>query len=190
MRQLSSFVRRSLLTRWLRHRARMLLWLGRPVRARALLERVIALRPSCVRAHFLLGRIAFDEGFRAEAVHKFAICHRLDPDLFRRQSLPDALVREVTNRSVALADAPLTEVQPIHRDTDGWDDSPDDPSWGDLADMPGRAILEPDFLGDDEYHRFRDLPAIRPEDLDTVDIDELLPRLVEDPHPGEARDQG
>lgn len=192
MRQLSSFVHRSLLTRWLRLRARMLLWIGRRERARDLLERVVVLRPSCVLAHFLLGRIAFDDGYRAKAIQEFAICHRLDPDLLRSQALPAALVSEVTTRSFALADASLRELSPAEGEalTEQWDDLLDDTSWDDEVDMPDGMMPETDFLEIDEYHRFRDLPAIRAQDLGNVDIDELLARLVEDPHPGEARDQG
>ncbi len=191
MRQLSSFVRRSLLTRWLRFRARILLWLGRPTRARVLLKRVVALRPSCVQAHFLLGRIAFDDGYRALAIQEFAICHHLDPDLFRRQALPPALVSEVTKRSFALADAPLMGLSPAEHAPliDHGDDFPDSDPWDDRIDMPDAVPPETDFLEIDEYHRFRDLPPIRAEDLGNVDMDELLARLVEDPHPGEARDQ-
>ncbi|NRA97156.1 MAG: hypothetical protein HRU14_13200 [Planctomycetes bacterium] len=183
MRQLSSFVRRSLLTRWLRFRARILLWLGRPTRARVLLKRVVALRPSCVQAHFLLGRIAFDDGYRALAIQEFAI--------FRRQALPPALVSEVTKRSFALADAPLMGLSPAEHAPliDHGDDFPDSDPWDDRIDMPDAVPPETDFLEIDEYHRFRDLPPIRAEDLGNVDMDELLARLVEDPHPGEARDQ-
>lgn len=169
----------------------MRLWLGRTDGARDLLERVVVLRPSCFRAHFLLGRIAFDDGRHAEAIQEFAICHRLDPDRFLRLPLPAVLVDEVTTRSLAFPDSPMFDLPPAEAGPlpGEWDDLIDEESWDDQLDLPDGVPPGTDFIDADEYRRFRELPAIRATDLGDVDIDLLLARLVEDPHPGGARDQ-
>lgn len=193
---LTSIVRRSLLTRWLHLRVSLLLAFGRTTAAEAVLRRIVHLRPASFRAHFLLGRVAFDDDRQGEAIQELAICHRLDPDRFLRQSLPAVLVDEVTTRSLAFPDSPLFDVPPAEAGPlpQEWDDllAPESPF--DLSVLDGSYDVHAappgtDFGSAEEFLRFRDLPPISSEQVVDVDLDALMTRLVEDPHPGEARDQ-
>ncbi|MAG58028.1 MAG: hypothetical protein CMJ83_17215 [Planctomycetes bacterium] len=190
MRSILGVIRRSLKTRWLYVRARFLIMVRRSDVAHDVLLHLVTLDPASFRAHFLLGRTALHDGRRHEAVQELAICHRLDPDRFLRQPLPAGLVDEVTTRCLAFPESPMFGLPPADAGPlpGEWDDLFDS-GWNDDLITTDSAPEGTDFVNGEEYRRFRDLPPIDASDLEEVNLDELLMRLVEDPHPGGARDQ-
>ena len=99
-----------------------------------------------------------------------------------RRALPDS----------PLFDVPLAEASSLPQE---WDDLLASESRFDLEGLEGGGDVHgappgTDFRSAVEFLRFRDLPPIEAADVVDVDLDALLTRLVEDPHPGGARDQG
>jgi hypothetical protein len=189
MGRFQSLIRRTLLTRWLLVRAQIFMSVRRWDQAHASLQRVVTIDPACYAAHFFLGEIAWRRNQRREALQEFSICYRLSPDRFGRQALPAELQDEVATRSLEFPDAPVFDVPrggecgPVPGEWDdllsGLEEDPRDPA------PPGS-----DFVDGAEYRRLSQLSPIQAGDLKRVDWDGLLARLVEDPHPGGARDQG
>ena len=191
MRRFLSLVRRTLMASWLHLRVWIALAIGQTGSARGHLLRLVTLAPASFRAHFLLGRIAMAERRDQDACQEFAICHRLNPDRFLRQLLPAPLIEEVTARCLTYPESPMFGLP--HADAESLPGEWDDLFAHDMDRGPWSTDAPPigsDFIDGEEYRRLRTLPPIDASDLESVDMDALLARLVESPHPGETQDQG